>query len=411
MAWLATKYAGRSVTRNIRRTVLSILGIGIGCALALFTESMNRGRDELVARMGAYSGAGHIRVVPRSWPERRDTRLRLANWNADLAAARRLEGVTAATARSRAQVLLAMGSHVVPVEMIGVDQENEPKTNRLVQRVQQGRYLQPEERGATVIGKGVAERLHIGLGDDLLASAVGNRGDIESAMFRVVGIVTTGSEEIDAGICHVAGADLEHLTGLSGAGEIALVLSNWQATDQARAILSRQVAPGDEVLTWSQIVPELAGHIEQDKATARFVSVIILLIVLLGVASAQLAAVLERRREFAVLSGLGMSKGKMIWLMLQEALAVGFAGAVVGLGLGLPLVWWLATKGLDFRRFLGASYTFEGVLMEPVIYGDAGVWIVPYVLAVSIGVTTLASLYPAWFAARTDPAQALRVAQ
>ena len=49
------------------------------------------------------------------------------------------------------------------------------------------------------------------------------------------------------------------------------------------------------------------GHLEQDAASARFVSAIILLIVLLGVASAQLAAVLERRREFAVLSALGMS--------------------------------------------------------------------------------------------------------
>jgi ABC-type antimicrobial peptide transport system permease subunit len=139
--------------------------------------------------------------------------------------------------------------------------------------------------------------------------------------------------------------------------------------------------------------------------------VIILLIVLLGVASAQLAAVLERRREFAVLSALGMSTGRMVRLVLEEALAVGLIGAAVGAGIGLPVVWRFAHAGLDLRRYLGANYTFQGVLIEPVLYGDVGLWIAPYVFVVAIGVTMLASLYPAWFASRTDPAVALRVAQ
>jgi ABC-type lipoprotein release transport system permease subunit len=411
MAWLSTKYAARSITRNARRTALSVIGIGIGCALALFMESVNTGRDELFARMGAYSGTGHVRVVPAGWLARRDVKLRLADWQQDLAAANAIPGVSAVTARSRAQVLLAMGTRVAPLEMLGVDAGQEPKLDRLVQRVQQGRYLRPGERGAVVVGKAVAARLHVELDDEILASAVGQSGDIESAMFRIVGIVASGSEEIDASICQVARADLDQLTGLSGAGEIAMVLSDWRATNEARAALALRVAPGDEVLTWSELSPEFAGHIEQDKAASRFVSVVILLIVLLGVASAQLAAVLERRREFAVLSGLGMSGGKMARLVLQEALAVGVAGAVVGVGLGLPIVWRIARVGLDLRRFLGSSYTFEGVLIEPVVYGDIGAWIVPYVFVVAIGVTLLASLYPAWFAARTDPAVALRVAQ
>ena len=61
----AWRYALRSLRRNARRTALSVVGIGIGCALALFMESLNRGRDELFARMGAYGGAGHVRIVPR----------------------------------------------------------------------------------------------------------------------------------------------------------------------------------------------------------------------------------------------------------------------------------------------------------------------------------------------------------
>jgi ABC-type lipoprotein release transport system permease subunit len=78
--------------------------------------------------------------------------------------------------------------------------------------------------------------------------------------------------------------------------------------------------------------------------------------------------------------------------------------------LGLPFVWKLATSGIDLTRYMGTSYSFQGVLIEPIIYGDFGAWTAWYVLTVAIIVTVIASLYPAWFASRTNPADALRVA-
>src|SRR4029079_5128871 len=107
----AWTYARRSLRRNARRTALSIVGIGIGCALALFMESLNRGRDELFARLGSYGGAGHVRIVPEGWRERRDPRLRLANLEADVEAVRELPGVAAVTVRARAPSLAARGPH------------------------------------------------------------------------------------------------------------------------------------------------------------------------------------------------------------------------------------------------------------------------------------------------------------
>jgi ABC-type lipoprotein release transport system permease subunit len=406
----AWTYAWRSLRRNARRTVLSILGIGIGCALALFMESLNRGRDELFARMGAYGGAGHVRIVPKGWRERRDPRLRLANLQGDLDAARQLSGVAAVTARARAQALLAMGTHVVPVELVGVDPHTEPSTNRFARTVTQGRYLESSETGAVVIGQAIADRLVAGLDDEILATAVGKGGDIESTLLRIVGIVRTGSDEIDATICHVVLADVERLTGLSGAGEVTLILDDWEGADLAKGTLGRTIGASDEVLTWGEINPEFKGHLEQDKAVSRLVSGIILLIVVLGVASAQLAAVLERRREFAVLAALGMRGRTIVAVLLQEALAIGIASAALGLVSGLPPAWILAARGIDLSRYMGASYSFQGVLIEPVIYGDIGPWTGWYVLTVAIVVTVIASLYPAWFASRTNPADALRVA-
>ena len=410
MMGTAWTYAFRSLRRNARRTVLSVVGIGVGCALALFMESLNRGRDELFARMGAYAGAGHVRIVPAGWRERRDPRLRLANWQAAVDGVREISGVTAMTVRARAQALLAMGTHVMPVEIVGVDAHTEPSTYRFVQTIAHGRYLRATDTGAVVIGQAIAERLVAEVDDEILATAVGKTGDIESMLLRIVGIVRTGSDEIDATICQVVLADVERLTGLAGIGEVTLILDDWERVDAVRAALSEVVGADDEVLTWGEISPEFKGHLEQDSAVSRLVSGIILLIVMLGVASAQLAAVLERRREFAVLSALGMHSRTIVAVLLQEALAIGLASAALGLALGLPFVWRLARSGIDLSRYMGTTYSFQGVIIEPVIYGDIGSWTVWYVFTVSVVVTVLASLYPAWFAARTDPADALRVA-
>jgi lipoprotein-releasing system permease protein len=249
-----------------------------------------------------------------------------------------------------------------------------------------------------------------GLDDDILVTAVGRNGDIESLLLKIVGIVRTGSDEIDATICQVVISDIERLTGLTGAGELALVLDDWRRADEVKATLARAMGDADGVLTWGEISPEFKGHLEQDSAVSRLVSGIILLIVVLGVASAQLAAVLERRREFAVLSALGMRSRMIVAVLLQEALAIGMVSAALGLLLGLPVVWTLATRGIDLTNYMGGSFSFQGVLIEPVIYGDFGVWTACYVLTVAIVVTVIASLYPAWFASRTNPADAFRVA-
>jgi ABC-type lipoprotein release transport system permease subunit len=411
MGFVGTRYAVRSVTRNLRRTLLSVAGIAVGCILALVMESLNRGRGELFARAGASGGIGHVRVVPAGWRERRDTRLRLADWHADLQAARLLPGAAIVTARARAQALLAVGTHVVPVELVGVQPDVEPRTFRYVQTLQRGRYLRTGEAGTLVVGKAIADRLSAEPDDEIVATTVGPNGDIQSGLFRLVGIVATGTDDTDMAVCQVPFADLERLTGFAGAGEVSIVLDDYRETEHARTQLAGRVAGGDDVMTLSEMAPDVEGHFKQDTVFTRFISGIILLIVLLGVASAQLAAVLERRREFAVLSALGMSGPRMIRLIVQEALLLGAGGATLAIAVGLPLVWKLAHTGLDFRSYLGGAYAFQGVLFDPIVYGDFGWWIVAYVSAIAMGATIVASLYPAWYAARTDPAVALRVAQ
>jgi putative ABC transport system permease protein len=404
-------YAFHSVRRNLRRTLLSVVGIAIGCTLMLVVESVNRGRDELFARAGAESGTGHVRVVPRGWTAKREPRLRLADGERALREARALPGVTVAVPRVRAQALLALGTHVVPLELVGVDPESERLAYRYARRVSEGRWLAPGARGEVVVGRTVAQRLGAEPGDEVMATTVGRGGRVESAMFQIVGIVATGSEEVDLLVCAAPLDDVAPLTGLPGVGEVTLLLSDWRAFAATRDALAARLGGPDEVLTWRELAPEFAGHMEQDKAAARFITGIVMLVVLIGVAAAQLASVLERRREFAVLAALGMGGARLVRVVVVEGIVLGLAGGVAGLALGGPLAWMIATWGIDFSRLMGESWALGGTVIDPVIRGSFGPWVLRETFTVAVGATVLASLYPAWFAARTDPAQALRVAQ
>ena len=407
MRGLVTKFAVRSLGRNMRRTLLSVLGVGVGCAVALYISAFLRGSSDLRVRSIAESGFGHLQVVPGGWEETRDPDLRLEDWRRDLRAARGLADVRVAAPRARAMGLVAFGTRSAGVEIVGVDPEAEPGLNRLVRAIGDGRYLAPDDRGAAVVGRTIVERLGVELDDDLFLTVVGRDGGMEYAMLRIVGIVDTGSRDIDASICHVVLEDVERLTGHEGAGEIAVLLDDRLKTDRVVSRLQAAIPGTDAVLTWKEILPGQGGDLESDEAFMNLMAGIVLVVVILGVAGAQLTAVLERKREFAVLMALGVRGLRVVQLLLTEAVALGLLGAAAGLVIGTPFVYHAATRGIDFTSLLGGDFSISGVLFDPVLYARMGLWMIPHALAVAVASALLAALYPAWFAVRTDPRSAL----
>ena len=308
--------------------------------------------------------------------------------------------------------------------------------------------------------------------DDDLVVRLSGREQMQSAMLTIVGILDTGAEDLDAAICHVTLEDLSKVTGYTTPegtalpAEITILMGDNGKIDETRDLLAGEMAVaavegardqdgaadvrevstrelaeavghrspralarllverglmergGDKVaadmaransvVTWKEIVPEIAANAEGDKAFMRVLIFIIIVVVSLGIMSAQLTAVLERRREFGVLLALGMKARQVIGLLLMEGVVIGVGGGIAALAIGGPFVWLVVEKGIDFSELMGTA-SFGGILIDPVFYGEGGWWIVPYAFSVSVAATLVASLYPARFAMRTDPADALRV--
>ena len=409
---ISTRYAMCSLRRHLRRTILAILGIGLGSAVCLFMIAFVRGESKMMLKAAAESGAGHLRVVPAQWPETRENDLRLDDWESIADLMRDTDGVTVVTPHARTEGLLAFGTRVAGVEILGVDPNREQETNRLVRNIPEGHYLRAGELGTTVIGRALAERLDVEIDDLLMITATNASSEMSSAMLRIVGMAQTGSEELDSVICHVNLEDVENLTGRAGAADLTAMVANPKRLERLVANLGEKLPDDYAVVTWKEIMPELASGVKVDETWTRLTVAIVMIVVFLGIMSAQLAAVLERRREFAVLSAVGMRGGRLIRVMLAEGVVLGLFGSVLGLVFGLPAAYYVATKGIDFTKMYGgADMAVSNILFDPVFKGDFGWWLIPLAFELALTATILSSLYPAWFAMRTDPAAALRVEQ
>jgi len=404
---LTVKLAFRTLGRNPRRTLLSVVGVGVGCAVVLFLTGFMRGGSEMRLRAISQSGMGHMRIAPPEWEQTRDDKLRLQEWQAELDAARATEAVRVAAPHARSMALLAFGTRVAGVVMLGVDPEAELAFSRVAGAVTEGRYLESGDRDVTVIGGSIAERLDVELGDDLFLTVVNSEGEMEYAMLRIVGVIRTGSSDLDATICHVTLDDVERLTGLEGAGEITITVDDTRRIEETALRLSSAARGDDVVLTWQVIVPAQGGDAASDRAFSNLLIGIVVVVVTLGIMSAQLTAILERKREIAVLMALGMKGTQVIRMVVLEAAVLGILGTFAGLLLGAFPVYYTATEGFNFAAIMGDDLNIGGVLVDPVVYADMGVWMLPYTAAVALLSAVLASFYPAWYAMKTDPTSAL----
>jgi|GEM_PF-419979 ABC-type lipoprotein release transport system permease subunit len=405
---VTTRYAVRNLTRNYRRTLLSVAGITIGCSIALINIGMAKGKTEMYIRNVAEGGIGHVRVVPGNWPVSHDPGLRLYEWQKTLDKLREDTGVVVATPRVRIQGMLAVGTRVSGVMITGVDPVAEPKALRYVRTLESGRYLKPEDSRAMVIGKSIAERLRIGIGDAVVVTVVDHTGAAKSDMFDIIGIVNLGSRQLDSLICQVTLWDVDELSGSPGVGEIAVILKNPGDADRFRDRIKAWLPSGDTALTWAQITPQSEVAVRINYLFSQIFTLILILVALLGVASSQLTAVLERKRELAMLSALGMGRIAIFRLVFSEALTLGTISWLATVALAGPITYYFARVGIRILD-AGQSMSALGTVVDPIMHGDFGIWFFVYAAILSYLATVVASIYPAWYAVRLEPAETLRM--
>jgi len=414
--WVLLKLSARSVGRNVRRSVLTSAAMVVGLALLIFSRALASGTHEQWIDSAVALGTGHVAIQAPGYLETAKLEDRLDSVAAGraTAAVQATLGPTELAAwapRLTVEGLASSASSALPVQVLGVDPDREAAFSQFDERLQEGRYLEEDDRLSAYVGVELARRLELDVGGRFVLTAQTATGDVEGQLVRVVGIFRTAIPEMDEGLIHIPIETARSWLEAPGAvTTIATLLTAAAMTDQAVSELRAATAdaPELEVLGWEETSPELHDAIVIDDVGDYVFHGILFAIVALAILNSVMMAVLGRRREFGILQAMGLTGAETGWVVFGEGLFLTAASGVVGVIVGYLFTWGFFRDGLDFSALMSSDMSFSGTIIDPVIVPEFHISQI-LLSAYSIFVVgALASIYPALRATRFDVAEAMK---
>jgi ABC-type lipoprotein release transport system permease subunit len=398
------KMAFRDLGRNRRRSFFSALAVGGGLALLILMSSVVTGEMGSAIESAIKLQSGHIQVRAATYDENKSS----LKWE-DLVAnpgeiAKQigaLSQVKAATPRLYASGFLSSGNQSAGAKITGIDplsSANDPYREGIIS----GSYLSPDDRDAVLIGKPMAEKLKLKVGDSVGLSLNTADGNVQDQTFIVKGIYTTGTYGFDSGTVFLPLAKAQAMTRTENhASAIFVLLKDTDMTDTVVPALS--VSSNLEIKTWKDLN---ALFVEYEAFAQSYIAIFYMIILAISasvIINTLIMSVYERTREIGILSAIGMRGGRIMMLFLAESSMLAIGGVVMGLIIGV-----LATMYFNINGFYIGNMGLSGMAIADTIYAKLTVDNLINLTIMTFVVTILAGLYPAVMASRMQPVEALR---
>ena len=407
------KLAWRNIWRNWRRTILTSLAVAFGMISIIFTFSYIKGVSESIYRSLIETELGHVKIVSREFLrlERVMPREQLV-YNAQSIedGISSLPGISTVTERIKFRLILSSEDENEPSLGVGINPEQEKNLFDLRQHLIQGSYLEESSAGM-LIGEGLAQKLGVSIGDELLAVTTDINYSTYALTFTVAGIFKTGFTFMDKNFIYIPIEKAQEMLDCYGAAhEILLMLEDpLTAREISSEILIFLEENGleDTITAVPWLDSFFIKYLPFANIAVSSILLIIMLISALVILNTMLMAVVERTHEIGIIKSMGMRNGGIVALILVEATYIGLLGVFIGglIGSGLSL---LAQKtGLNFTRMM-EKMEFEIAFFSPIIYPKFTLGILLGAAVFCLATTLFAAIYPARKASRMEPVEALR---
>jgi len=288
----------------------------------------------------------------------------------------------------------------------GIDPLMEQRVTKLHDAVSRGRPI--AQSGEIVISAKLAESLDIRLNERIVLLAQGASGT-NSQAFRAVGFFALNLGELDNMVA-ISLEDAHALSEWAGLTAIAIALPPGTSTGKSANTLEAQLTSagvgGIEVADYFALNP-LARTMLQG-ASIKMIPFVIMISLMagFGVANTAFYSVLERTREFGVMTAIGMSRKLLAQVVLMESVFVSGIGFVVGGGVGYGCLIYLSRYGLNFGTMMAELGGELGI--PTIMYASTSGWYWLGALSVVVFTALVAAWYPARRANRLEPVTAIR---
>ncbi len=402
--------AWKNLWRNRRRTLITLAALSLSLMLIEAAHNLSFGVYRAMIDSGVRAGSGHLTIYRQGYLAARDEKLSFDPGSlADTITG--FDGVAAVLPRLYLPALAQSSRESRGVLLTGIDPRVERRINPFLRQLPDAQMLTSLNGREAILGSRLLKELQLKPGNKFVVTLQDRSGDLVSEMFRVHGVVETGIKNVDKTLLLVG---RQRAGALAGIGheihELAIILNSPDAEATVYPRLQALISqfPGLEAVSWEQAMPNLFNAIRLDYASQKFIFVIMLLIVTIGVVNTLLMSVMERFREFGIILAVGASAMRLRTLVLLEALLLGVISMSLGTLLGSLATWYLQVVGIDMRSFIEQSLEFGGVVFDPVLRAQWDLlWMVQvavYLLFLTLG----AALYPAVKAGRINPVDAMR---
>ncbi len=400
------KLGWRNLFRNKRRTIITAIVIAMGLATLSFADAFVKGMLKNMAQTITTTFMGDGQIHNDKYRDSDDPLLTIVKGDSLLNMLKKDNRITAITERLYIQGMITSSQNMSPAVFVGVNPEEEGSFSVIKKRIINGNFLSEEKENDIIVGAKLADLLEIKKGDRLIVTVFNNKTEeISQEMFRVGGIYKTGTNEMDGMMIFLCLSKLQEMSGIDGVHEIAFKLNDYSlAMDKMNSFWQQYSLFGNVCIPWVKLFDGFEYMMDSTKISRIIMIIILFGIVALAIVNTLFMAIYERFFEFGVLRAIGTMKKQIAWMIIFESAGLAIVSIILGLLVHLSIMIILVHVGIDAYR----GIDFMGMTLVEKIYPlFTRRQFVDYPILLFI-VTILVSLYPAIYAAKLIPAEAMK---
>lgn len=386
-------------------SLASVLGIALGVTALITTLAVMSGfQREIRDRM--LQMAAHATVSAYGEP--------ITDWPRAVATAVRDTRVAGAAPYVEKEALIS-GARNQPALVRGVLPAEERKVSVLADKMAEGRLEQLRSGEFNIVlGRELAMWLGVGVGDSVLVTTSDFRSTPVGAVprvkrFTVSGVFEVGYNEYDKGMAFVHMADLQRVLRMGeGVTGVRLRLHDMDRSWEVARDLAAALDGPYRVSDWTHDNANMFRALKMEKV---IMAVLLSLIIAMGafnLVSSQVMLVTDKQADIAILRTLGLTPRGVMQVFVVQGTLIGIVGTLAGVVGGIVLTLNLEHILQGIEALFGVTLLPEDVYYITGLPTDLQARDVVMIASVALAMALVATIYPAWRAARTAPAEALR---